>query len=377
MTMYDIYKLCSGVTFSEMELSTAFVCQDCASELLNCQKFRLKLIETANRFKEAELICEEKLPVKFEPPEEEMDIEWIEESYDVPDAAESTSNVEEELIVEKSFEITTASVSTSNVEPHIVITKSVAGFECPNESCASIFTTVGRLKYHLENKHHESQGEITCDECSVVFANLSDLKQHRNVQHTPRPFVCDICDRRSTSLSALRAHIRVVHLKLKTETKAIACPICGKVFPSRDKMTKHRRIHFKEKLRDFICPTCNVSFTSNDVLRRHLISHTEERPFKCLECEKTFKTKGNLTEHFKAVHIGQRSFICNVCSYGFKRKRQLDLHMMRHSDAKPFTCTYCNATFVLKDSLKVHQAKMHVRPLAPKPSYTIVYKREG
>lgn len=346
MTIYELFVLFCGLRLSEKELNTGFICQNCIEKLLEWQKFRRKIIETAEKFKE--IIMEEKFILEDDHEEEAMNVEWLDElddSLDIKPKPEPACKGEP--LVE----------SSSN----IFVENSAGYYECPNENCAGIFACVGRLKLHLKLKHQSPETEFKCKECSIVFDLYSDLKRHLHDKHTSKPFICDLCDgKRFASLQDLRGHMRAVHLKLKTVSKKTPCPICGKIFSGRDKMSRHRQIiHFKDQIRPFICSICGFSCISKDVLRKHLIVHSNERPFQCLECDKSFKLKGILTVHIKAVHVGERNFICGICGCGFKNKRQLNIHMVTHSIETPFKCEYCPASFKLKRNRKTHEIRMH------------------
>lgn len=50
---------------------------------------------------------------------------------------------------------------------------------------------------------------------------------------------------------------------------------------------------------DFQCNVCGKELLSAYTLVNHMRSHTGERPYGCSVCEKFFKTKSNLNEHYR------------------------------------------------------------------------------
>lgn len=51
------------------------------------------------------------------------------------------------------------------------------------------------------------------------------------------------------------------------------------------------------------CSVCGKELLSAYTLGNHMRSHTGERPYGCSVCEKFFKTKSNLNEHYRLVFI--------------------------------------------------------------------------
>lgn len=49
------------------------------------------------------------------------------------------------------------------------------------------------------------------------------------------------------------------------------------------------------------CGICGKELLSAYTLANHMRSHTGERPYGCSVCEKFFKTKSNLNEHYRLV----------------------------------------------------------------------------
>ena len=47
------------------------------------------------------------------------------------------------------------------------------------------------------------------------------------------------------------------------------------------------------------CYMCDVSFTTKGSLKRHVSVHSEDRPFMCPYCQKTFKRSVYCKKHMK------------------------------------------------------------------------------
>lgn len=54
---------------------------------------------------------------------------------------------------------------------------------------------------------------------------------------------------------------------------------------------------------DHQCTICGKELLSAYTLANHMRSHTGERPYGCSVCEKFFKTKSNLNEHYRLVFL--------------------------------------------------------------------------
>lgn len=53
-------------------------------------------------------------------------------------------------------------------------------------------------------------------------------------------------------------------------------------------------------------------FSQSSNLNKHYLTHTNEKPFKCLwpNCNKCFKQSSNLNKH-RLVHTGEKPFACD------------------------------------------------------------------
>jgi len=96
------------------------------------------------------------------------------------------------------------------------------------------------------------------------------------------------------------------------------------------------------------CPMCESRFVRFDGLQLHIRDvHTKERPFKCEECEKTFKDKKQLSNHVERIHRKiQGSNRCPSCDKCFYEPAHLRKHMESHIPSaerrRDFECQFCH-----------------------------------
>ncbi|XP_037944400.1 zinc finger protein 729-like [Teleopsis dalmanni] len=244
----------------------------------------------------------------------------------------------------------TKSFKTSiSYERHIFITHSESdAFPCT--TCNAKLRTVNLLKLH--EKQHERYGEnrVVCDFCEKKFPSLSALKDHRRSHTGEKPYSCTECNRSFSVKESLNRHMR-----RHTGEKPFTCTECNQSFSHMNTLKCHMTRHTGTKL--FACTECNKSFAVKHALKYHMRRHTGEKPYLCNQCNQTFALKHALTRHMK-THTGERPYKCNECNQSFTAKRSLHDHMTRHTGEKPHKCTECNKSFSIKSSL-YHHMKRH------------------
>jgi len=102
---------------------------------------------------------------------------------------------------------------------------------------------------------------------------------------------------------------------------------------------------------DFKCLECNQTFTHQTSLKRHLLTHDQK--FRCLQCDKPFTNSRNLKRHMRLHSGDQRK--CYLCDECFSTVAALQAHRRQHKETEnSFMCIECNKTFPSKGELKKH-----------------------
>lgn len=146
-----------------------------------------------------------------------------------------------------------------------------------------------------------------------------------------------------------------------------------------------KRKEEKSKRARYECPICHMTFTLHGRYKQHMVKHSDERPYKCTTCEKSFKRMSEMNNHMQ-IHTGvtytcdmcglisrnkvsfrthirrvhRRDFRhrCEQCGKKFMSKYDLEDHKTRHSD-KSIVCDDCGNVFLQKSYLVAHKRLMH------------------
>ena len=114
------------------------------------------------------------------------------------------------------------------------------------------------------------------------------------------------------------------------------------------------------------------SFYSLDYHNQSMISISKSsngKSFTCKDCNKTYKSKENLTLHIKNIHLKQKPYNCKYCSAVFSHRNGISFiylgktyHERKfHTKYLPHKCDYeeCPATFASKSALNYHLKSQH------------------
>uniref|UniRef100_A0AAQ5ZUS4 C2H2-type domain-containing protein n=1 Tax=Amphiprion ocellaris TaxID=80972 RepID=A0AAQ5ZUS4_AMPOC len=154
------------------------------------------------------------------------------------------------------------------------------------------------------------------------------------------------------------------------------CPICSRILPCTADIAKHLRSHSEE--RPFICITCEKGFKYKDTLKKHQIIHghegIREEQSKTLEQilaeaetggdpDGLEKQQSNpdapadaSVESPSVQKVTKKALkVCPVCSRAFDSIKTLNRHIQCHTDDRPpHQCTVCGKTFLTANELRLH-----------------------
>uniref|UniRef100_A0A1B8XWY3 Zinc finger protein 646 n=1 Tax=Xenopus tropicalis TaxID=8364 RepID=A0A1B8XWY3_XENTR len=100
-----------------------------------------------------------------------------------------------------------------------------------------------------------------------------------------------------------------------------------------------------------------MSFSSMPELEGPLQSPKEERPYKCNQCDKTYRHAGSLVNHKKTHQIGL--YTCLICQKEYSNPMGLKNHLRIHSEEKRFRCSECGLCFRMARQLSSHRKEVH------------------
>ena len=134
------------------------------------------------------------------------------------------------------------------------------------------------------------------------------------------------------------------------------CPHCG----SLEKNQSQLIVHISQFHPNYVypCRSCPKTFFTHNSRYKHETEHNPPN-FYCGVCSQAFHFMGELNAHMPK-HGDVKPFPCTVCPEGYYAKKSLTRHMELHND-KTYQCEHCPNSYESKDRLYVHKRGQHGR----------------
>ena len=212
-----------------------------------------------------------------------------------------------------------------------------------------------------KDKQRKCYKQLKCfwPKCRYSCDRESELNIHISHHLNKRKFVCEECNKQFHQNSHLFHHKRCVH----SNDRPFVCNQnnCNKTFKTKSDLTKHSKRH--SLVKNFGCDECVKKFKTNSELCIHKkFVHLNNRPFVCPQnnCNQRFKLKSDLNRH-KRIHCSDKPFECEECYKRFKFKSILISHKLFHSNVKKYKCNIndCKKEFRQRSSLYDHKKRFH------------------
>ncbi|CAH1392129.1 unnamed protein product [Nezara viridula] len=142
-----------------------------------------------------------------------------------------------------------------------------------------------------------------CEQCDHMAVTKSLLKIHAMLTHCDddTPFLCSSCSYRATTRANLRRHEAVAHSE-GNRSRLRSCPLCEYSSLRVTALRTHiKEVHLKEKPHQ--CGECPFRCSRTTDLKRHLVAcHEKKGAYQCTKCNYSTSTGSSFSKHCRNYH---------------------------------------------------------------------------
>ncbi|XP_066289879.1 uncharacterized protein [Branchiostoma lanceolatum] len=220
--------------------------------------------------------------------------------------------------------------------------------------------TIRLQQQRKKNRSKWKKKTLWVCKCKEKFTSQASYRKHRLEAH---PVSCKYCEEKFHSSRVPKNHLKT-HMPSEDKldlkgNKLFLCDHCGEFFSSKQMSCHKLKI---SEARPYKCNVkdCKSSFKNKGYLKSHVRAVHDRNRLTCPYegCKTTCRQKSELMTHYK-VHTDERSHQCSYCGKMFRRGEHLRVHMRIHTGDNPFNCSLCNYGGRQYNSLRWHMKTHH------------------
>jgi KRAB domain-containing zinc finger protein len=168
--------------------------------------------------------------------------------------------------------------------------------------------------------------------------------------HDYEKFKCAFCDHVAASAQNKATHEKRIHLGMD-------CKTCRRLFDSEAEKAQHACAEPER----FRCDQCAKSYKAKGELRNHVMVVHEGRRIPCPDCADVLSSVQALKRHQKSFHFGApKDHVCEICAQAFTHRDTWKKHVLTHDKVmRSDPCPYCGKVLRNKDVMRQHINALH------------------
>ncbi|XP_053558586.1 zinc finger protein 462 [Bombina bombina] len=172
----------------------------------------------------------------------------------------------------------------------------------------------------------KDEATLSCEFCEFSSGYIQSIRRHYRDKHGGKKlFKCKECSFYTCFKSAFTMHVEAGHSIVREEgPKDLRCPLCLYHTKYKHNMIDHIVLHREERVVPievcrsklskqlqgvvFRCDKCTFTCSSDENLQQHIEKHNELKPYKCQLCYYETKQSEELDGHLREEHKVSRNF---------------------------------------------------------------------
>ena len=228
-------------------------------------------------------------------------------------------------------------------------------FKCNDKRSERHSTT----RYRLNEPKIKHIGKTMCDSngCKFISDSSAELKIQKLRHSEERPNKCEYCGKCFKDNYESEDHIKRIHPEECPDLPLLVCEVDGCGYQTKVKagFNRHKLIHSHP----FQCNVCHKRSARMKYLKHHKYIHSEDKPFKCNQCSKSFSVHQNLQLHINYLHKPNNNDMNDSDSDEDKTELESNpcqRNNLRHSEERPIKCKHSDKD---KYGLEEHIKRRH------------------